>query len=481
MNRTVKYILFGKRQSLPITLISCVVGMYISYFVWYVIGNSAAFTLLDCDYLEISTLICLSVSFFIVSYKLIDDLYFNSKIADLMYLPFRVIDIFIIILKKNISFQLVGIIMIYLPCILVFGTKGGEFFQSVVLTIFLTAILDFIIIIISLTICMVSSVKNIGYRLIAFQYSCFLGYSFFIKNFIFSLVFHEKSYSYDIWAFIVKPNMLKLLMVCVITFVLLIVSVRLYSISYINTYYKVSSFKKRKKKYSPKGIVMINNTYLFIELKRIIRKKEILFYSNLKSIITIIIVTKILLSKISAFNMEYANINYMIIATLISSINAISTTSFSSDFENISYFKMLPINFKKLFKAKVLVSFMINELLIIIYTMISLIVEIQDLHSISLLILYSTITNYICAWLGVYLDYSAPLKSNSDSELLHGNPNKLGVVMFGGLILFAESWFTIKVLKTNDILQISAIANIIILIAIAIFNRTALRRDYDTN
>jgi ABC-2 type transport system permease protein len=449
--------------------------------VWYVIGNSAAFTQLNCNYLEISALISFSISFFIVSYKFIDDIYFNSKIADLMYLPIKIIDILIIILRKNMSFQLLGIVMIYFPCILVFGLKGGEFFPCVVLTIFLTVVLDFIMLIISLTICMVSSLKNIGYRLITFQYFCFLGYSFFIKKFIFSLVFHEKSYAYDIWSFIVKPNMIKLLAICVITFFLFIISIKLYLISYTNTYYKISSFKNRKKKHSQKGIVMIKYTYLFIELKRIIRKKEILFYSSLKSIITIIIVTKILLNKISAFNMESANISYMIIATLISSINAISTTSFSSDYANISYFRMLPINFKKLFKAKVLVSFMFNELLIVIYTMLRLIVERQDLNSIPLLILYSTITNYICAWLGVYLDYSAPLKTNSDNELLHGNPNKLGVVIYGGLILFAEIWFTIKVLKTNDILQISAIVNIIILMATAIFNNTALRRDYDTD
>ncbi|AEY67388.1 hypothetical protein [Clostridium sp. BNL1100] len=481
MNRAVRNILFGKRQSLPITLICCVVGMYISYFIWYVIGNSAAFSLLNCNYLEILTLICFSISFFIVSYKFIDDLYFNSKIADLMYLPIRIIDIFRIILRKNMSYQLIAIVMIYFPSTFIFNVKWGEFFQSLVLSIFLTAMLDFTILIISLSICMASSVKNIGYRLITLQYSCFLGYAFFIKQIIFSIVFHQKSYTYNIWSFIVKLSMLKLMIMCVIAFVLLIISIKLFLISYINTYYKVSSFKRRKKKNSQKGIVIIKDTYLFIELKRIIRKKEILFYSNLKSVITIIIVTKILLNKISSFNTEYANVNYMIIVTLISSINAISTTSFSSDKENISYFKVIPINFKKLFRAKVFVSFMINELLIVIYTVIRLIIEVQDLRSIPLLILYSTIINYICAWLGVYLDYSAPIKSNSDNELLHGNPNKLGVVIFGGLILFAEIWFTIKILKTNNILQISAIVNMIILMATAIFNKTALRREYDTN
>lgn len=46
-----------------------------------------------------------------------------------------------------------------------------------------------------------------------------------------------------------------------------------------------------------------------------------------------------------------------------------------------------------------------------------------------LLLLYGTIMNYVCVWLGVLFDFKMPRTANSTNELLHGNLSKFYVLI----------------------------------------------------
>ncbi|MBM6802766.1 hypothetical protein H6B07_08820 [Mediterraneibacter glycyrrhizinilyticus] len=53
-----------------------------------------------------------------------------------------------------------------------------------------------------------------------------------------------------------------------------------------------------------------------------------------------------------------------------------------------------------------------------------------------LLLLYATMMNYACAWIGVLIDYKIPRTVSSTNELLHGNISKL-------IVLFIAIAFTV--------------------------------------
>ena len=122
-----------------------------------------------------------------------------------------------------------------------------------------------------------------------------------------------------------------------------------------------------------------------------------------------------------------------------------------------------------------------NEVLIIIYTIILSLVGIENIYLLPILLLYSTVTNLLCAWLGVYLDYNAPSKANSDNELLHGNSNKLGVVIDGTTKLLLEIWLSLKILTRTNILLIAILDNLLFLIVLVGITNKLVRRNYDTN
>ena len=68
-----------------------------------------------------------------------------------------------------------------------------------------------------------------------------------------------------------------------------------------------------------------------------------------------------------------------------------------------------------------------------------------------LLLIYGTIMNYGCVWLGVFLDYKMPRSPNSTNELLHGNISKV-IVLFASITLtVGEIYFTTQI---NDYISL---------------------------
>ena len=68
-----------------------------------------------------------------------------------------------------------------------------------------------------------------------------------------------------------------------------------------------------------------------------------------------------------------------------------------------------------------------------------------------LLLIYGTVMNYGCVWLGVFLDYKMPRSPNSTNELLHGNISKV-IVLFASITLtVGEIYFTTQI---NDFISL---------------------------
>lgn len=119
-------------------------------------------------------------------------------------------------------------------------------------------------------------------------------------------------------------------------------------------------------------------------------------------------------------------IPFISLMILCCAINTISSTSYSSD-KNIQYYKFFPINYARVFFAKVVVGFLWNEIIVSFIWIISSIGNGLS-FDISLLI-FGTFTNLLTSAIGVYFDYKMPRNINGSNLLFHGNINKIFVLL----------------------------------------------------
>ncbi len=122
-------------------------------------------------------------------------------------------------------------------------------------------------------------------------------------------------------------------------------------------------------------------------------------------------------------------------------VNTISSTAYSSD-PNKAYVSFLPISTHRLFFWKTLQGFFWGEITVLLFW-----IGAVFFHSISapdacLLLIYGTVMNYGCVWLGVFSDYKMPRSPNSTNELLHGNISKVIVLFASAALTIGEICFT---------------------------------------
>ncbi len=106
------------------------------------------------------------------------------------------------------------------------------------------------------------------------------------------------------------------------------------------------------------------NPYILNEWCRVSRNKELLFYSNLKSVITVYLLVNLFSKRISGSYIEIQSVLKILVMVLCCAMNTISSTSYTSD-KNISYYNLFPVKNSRIFFSKVLISSVLNEIVII--------------------------------------------------------------------------------------------------------------------
>ena len=207
------------------------------------------------------------------------------------------------------------------------------------------------------------------------------------------------------------------------------------------------------------------NPYILNEWCRVSRNKELLFYSNLKSVITVYLLVNLFSKRISGSYIEIQSVLKILLMVLCCAMNTISSTSYTSD-KNISYYNIFPVKNSRIFFSKVLISSVLNEIVIICAWIVCSIGKNGLFFDISLL-LYGTFTNILCSFMGVYFDYKMPRTEITPNTLLHGNMSKIFVLVMIVALTILEMYFWKKFSFVKFSIGLSMM-NILILLLIGV-------------
>lgn len=323
-------------------------------------------------------------------------------------------------------------------------------------------IIDLFIFSISIVISTVSE-KYCGYILLTFQYGGFL---FIMWGIVRLLIFaFEKPLMINgIYHLFENNYLISVLIFIMIIFLSYIYTIKISASYFLRCYHYLNCFTKPRfhaniSKYFNK------NPYILNEWCRVSRNKELLFYSNLKSVITVYLLVNLFSKRISGSYIEIQSVLKILVMVLCCAMNTISSTSYTSD-KNISYYNLFPVKNSRIFFSKVLISSVLNEIVIICAWIVCSIGKNGLFFDISLL-LYGTFTNILCSFMGVYFDYKMPRTEITPNTLLHGNMSKIFVLVMIVALTILEMYFWEKFSFVKFSIGLSMM-NILILLLIGV-------------
>lgn len=474
MYTLLKNILFHKRSSRLITLSIGVVSFYFGFLFWYMVNRIQLLERFDIPDYQFATLLCFPFSMVVIIYKSIDSMFYNKRIVDIITMPVKPIALFKTCFLEIVQFPC-GIIFTLFFSLCFISSDYTQILKFFFICIGFVCLFSFSTIFFLLLILKTCSVRIVGYVFTGIQYSGFLLVLFFSKDLILHLLFHKPAgITTSVRLYLASPAFLPLeIGGC---FILLCLTYKLFCSFFYNTIYKINDFQYVRLHTSRKHIFNMRYPYLYLEKKRYIHNKDLIFYSLLKSLAASYLVLHMMKSK---FDFEETILNLLIIM-LLSAMNTFSVTSYSSDLEGCITTKLLPIHPHKVFRSKVFMSFLANESLIVLY-LIGKAFTSPSLKQNLLLLIYGTITNYLAAFTGVFLDYLMPHYTQNKSELLHGNLTKLFVVLFCTGKVVLEIYISNRFFHGRYILITAIIINTVVLFPIYFILKLFWGNGHDRN
>ena len=425
MNRILYKTLTQRRTSPVITISLAILGIYAGYLFWYVLE----YFLADYrpDHPVIASILALVICSAVGIYQIPDQLFTNHHIKRILHYPITAGRLIFPIVIKIGSLQIGVCASLFW---LGFTYQGSEVLWYFIFCCMVSWIIDCCILLVCILISIILPAKLTVYGFIILQYGSFL-----------LLAVHSfKSLS----SLLVRPVFIQGLndmipagflpyTILLLIFMLLIssIGVRLF---YIRGYINTQNFYLRKRVRSVR-ISRIRNPYFLLEWRRVTGNKELIFFSNIKNIITVLLLYGFL-SKGFAFSgpmPKYATELFLMISCC--SVNTISSTAYSSD-SNIKYYGFLPISSHRLFLWKTINGFLWGEMTVILFwTGLVFSRQFPPIDAL-LLLVYASMMNYACVWASVLIDHKIPRTVSSTNELLHGNISKL-------IVLFIAIAFTV--------------------------------------
>ena len=451
MKQIINTVLFGRRKSYIVGASLAVIGLYIGFLFWYLIANN--WTQPTINTLVLIMCILVAVNGLLALYKIPEQLCSNPYIEQLLNFPIKVSQIIYTVIFRLCKIQVLIYVCFILPYILFFNDEFLLTISCGLICTLLSMIFNCLIFLLMIGIPFISK-KFCGYTILVIQYGGFLliiglGAYLFIKYLTNPLLLWNISSWVQSYYMILCPILLLILFLGFVTVT------RTSKTCYLKSYYYLLTFTKPIHSY--KRNPFRNSPYFLIEWCRVTRNKELFFYSSIKSVVTVYLLGNILLKRIMETNLTVLNILDISLMILCCAVNTISSTSYSSD-KNIQYYKFFPLNYARVFFAKVVVGFLWNEIIVGSIWIISSIGNGLS-FDISLLI-FGTFTNLLTSAIGVYFDCKMPRNINGSNLLFHGNMNKIFVLLAIVGLTILEIYLLQK-LKFSDILLGLSVINLI--------------------
>lgn len=386
-----------------------IIGAYIGYLIWYILDSYLPAAAADNGYVFVS-LISVWLCAFLGIYQLPDQLCMNRRIKMILCYPVEAQTIVSVVAMRIFIWQS-GICAAFLyPFFLFEAHRRREAVLAMLFCCILTGVMDIGVILFSILLSRFCACDIVGYAFVVFQYGSFLVLAWLAGNVVFALwgyiagksqaVPKEQELHVALWVWAVA----------LLGLTVLIMALRFAAEHwYVRGYLNVQDFRHREAGKRP-TTSHITHPYFLLEWKRVTRNKELIFFSNIKNMITVMILSRLL-------------------------------------FYNFSQIGLTGTYVEELFQG-----FLWGEITVFLFWSILICLERLPVLSAFLLLLYGTSMNYVCSWLGVLIDLKMPRTVNSTNELLHGNISKVLVLItatiltVGEIFLSSRKWLPVPLL-----------------------------------
>lgn len=453
MNCVLYKILLRNKSSAIVWISYMIVGCYAGYLLWYLLSRYVSESVSDCRRLVF--LLVLWLCMIVAIYRIPDQLCTNRCIKNVLCypIPYNVIVSAIMLRIAVIQFGIC--IMAFGPQFLFSFKKGEAAFFTDISSCLLICIGDVIISLISIIISRFSPAGAVGYAFIVFQYGSLFVLVLLASRTIGVILFPSAIFSWmsEIW----KPEKY-LFWMLLIFFILMICLGMAVKYWYIRGYLNIQNFQHRSANKEIKP-TQIKNPYWLLEWKRVTRNKILISFSNIKNLLTIVVLSKLLFRNFGQFGLGGMYVMEMILLVSGCAVNTISSTAYSGDV-NRFYYVFLPISERKIFLWKTIQGFFFGEITVLFFWIGILFFRNVPVADAWLLFIYGSLMNYTCSWMGVFLDYKAPRMTNSTNELLHGNISKIMVLLVSIALSVVEIYLTDEQIISIPLLPFAVIISI---------------------
>ena len=405
--------LYGKRCGLIVTLSLAIVGLYGGYLLWFVCTRYLPAP--DSIAWKLAFLFNLTFCAFLALARIPDTLFTNRRLQPILWLPVHSTLLVRLALSGLLCLQAGVIIMIFWAFLWHASHCRGTLLALMLCCLFCAALLDLCILLLSLLFSRILSARSLGYGFILLQYGgCFL-----------TALLSARGLLHLPTLLTVRP--LSFLAGIVVLLLLLALCCRIATVRwYVCGYAKIQRFQ-RQQHLRTATISHIHNPYLLLEWTRVLRNKELIFYTTIKNLVTLALLCALFHQR-AYLLLPQPDMLAMLLLSTCCAINTISSTAFSSD-ESKACYVFLPIAPAQLFLWKTLVATFWGLPPVLLVWGASICALRLSPATALLLLLYALTGTLLCAGLGVWLDRTMPRSPQSTNELLHGNLSKVCVLI----------------------------------------------------
>lgn len=421
MSRVLCRAVLGGRGTPVIALSAALIGVYAGYLLWYVAGYFPGSTS-DCRL--VAAVLVVWASAFVAVYQIPDQLFANRRVGDVLRLPLPAERLVLLIVVRLACIQL-GISACGLWAFAAFS--GGDRLAALATLLFcwvLACLIDLLVLIAATAAARLLPAPAVGYGLILFQYGMFLllalsGGDLAAKALLVPGYLQALARAFRPGCWLPGAALLALpLAAC---------SRLIVRAGYVRGYLNAQGFQRAGRIRGSSVVSRIPNPYLMLEWARVARSKELVFFSNVKNVLTVAVLAGLLTRGFGGAGAAGQYAAGMFALASCGAVNTISSTAYSSD-PNRPYYPFLPLSARRLFFWKTVTGFLWGELTVLLIWAGAALILALPAPAALLLLGFGTVTNYACSWLGVFLDRAMPRSPKSTNELLHGNLSKVLVL-----------------------------------------------------
>ena len=172
MKRTLYKAILKSRNTPIITLSLSMIGIYVGYLIWYVLGHYLPGSI--SGYRVFVSILAIWISAFIAIYKIPDQLFTNRRIKDVLCFPLSPSRLVLLVIGRLACLQLGVTIFAFWACFL-YTTADWPSTVTIMLLCWIgSCLIDLLVLLMSTAIGNLLPASSVGYGFIVLQYGAFL-------------------------------------------------------------------------------------------------------------------------------------------------------------------------------------------------------------------------------------------------------------------------------------------------------------------